>query len=413
MKTMTFPHGIHPQELKEATCNKPLQPLPAPEKVIIPLHQHFGSPAEPLVKKGDEVLMGQKIGESKSFFSACVHSSVSGKVMKVENYNHPSGNPVPAVTISNDGEDRVFPDIKEHKDPMSLNPEKIRHIVKDAGIVGLGGAAFPTAVKLSPPKDKPIDTIIINGCECEPVLTADHRLMLEYPDDIIQGAELVRITTGAEKIILGIENNKQVVYKLDVPKEFPEFYKKIYERMQRKGEFEIIEFRKRAELKPWIKPVLKLMNECYSQSDIYGYTPLEEEEMQDLAKRYLPLLDPRFVKGVKKGDEVVSFIVGMPNFTEGIRKAKGRLLPFGIFRIMRAAKKTKQLDLLLGAVKEKYRGRGLDVFMGVKMLMSAHKAGLELIDTHHEMETNTKVRAEMEKMGGVIYKRFRVYKKQL
>jgi len=214
MKTKTFPHGIHPQELKEATCNKPLQPLPAPEKVIIPLHQHFGSPAEPLVKKGDEVLMGQKIGESKSFFSACVHSSVSGKVMKVENYNHPLGNPVPAVTISNDGEDRVFPDIKEHKDPMSLNPEKIRHIVKDAGIVGLGGAAFPTAVKLSPPKDKPIDTIIINGCECEPVLTADHRLMLEYPDDIIQGAELVRITTGAKKIILGIENNKQDVYKL-------------------------------------------------------------------------------------------------------------------------------------------------------------------------------------------------------
>ncbi|GAI02352.1 unnamed protein product, partial [marine sediment metagenome] len=204
-----------------------------------------------------------------------------------------------------------------------------------------------------------------------------------------------------------------VVYKLDIPKEFPEFYKKIYERVKRKGEFEIIEFRKRAELKPWIKPVLKLMNECYSQSDIYGYTPLEEEEMQDLAKRYLPLLDPRFVKGVKKGDEVVAFIVGMPNFTEGIRKAKGRLLPFGIFRVMRAAKKTKQLDLLLGAVKEKYRGRGLDVFMGVKMLMSAHKAGLELIDTHHEMETNTKVRAEMEKMGGVIYKRFRIYKKQL
>ena len=203
------------------------------------------------------------------------------------------------------------------------------------------------------------------------------------------------------------------VYKLDVPKEFPEFYTKIYERIQRKGEFEVIEFSKRAELKPWIKPVLQLMNECYSQSDIYGYTPLEEEEMQDLAKRYLPLLDPRFVKGVKKGDEVVAFIVGMPNFTEGIRKAKGRLLPFGIFRVMRAAKKTKQLDLLLGAVKEKYRGRGLDVLMGVKMLMSAHKAGLELIDTHHEMETNTKVRAEMEKMGGVIYKRFRVYKKQL
>jgi len=214
MKAKTFPHGIHPQELKELTSNKSLQPLPAPEKVIIPLHQHFGSPAEPLVKKGDVVFMGQKIGESKSFFSACVHASVSGKVMKIENYNHPLGNPVSAVTISNDGEDHIFPDIKENKDPLSLNPEKISQIVKDAGIVGLGGAAFPTAVKLSPPKDKPIDTIIINGCECEPVLTADHRLMLEYPDDIIKGAELVRIATGAKKIILGIENNKQDVYNL-------------------------------------------------------------------------------------------------------------------------------------------------------------------------------------------------------
>ena len=203
------------------------------------------------------------------------------------------------------------------------------------------------------------------------------------------------------------------VYKLELPEEFPEFYKKIYERVQRKGNFEIMEFEKKKEIKPWIKPVLNLMNECYSNSNIYGYTPLEEREMEDLAKRYLPVMDPRFVKVVKKEGEIVAFIISMPDITEGIRKAKGRLLPFGFIKILRAAKKTKQLDLLLGAIKEKYRGRGLDVLMGVKIIMSAHEAGLKIIDTHHEMEANVKVRAEMEKMGGKIYKRFRVYQKRL
>lgn len=204
-----------------------------------------------------------------------------------------------------------------------------------------------------------------------------------------------------------------VVYKLDIPQELPEFYKKIYARVERKGEFEILEFKKRKHIKPWIKPVLHLMNECYSQGNIYGYTPLDEGEMEALAKRYLPLLDPRFVKAVTRENEIVAFIIGMPNFADGIRAARGRLLPFGIFKILRAAKKTKQLDLLLGAVKEKYRGRGLDVFMGARMLISAHEAGLEMMDTHHEMETNLRVRAEMEKMGGVIHKRFRVFQKML
>jgi hypothetical protein len=203
------------------------------------------------------------------------------------------------------------------------------------------------------------------------------------------------------------------VYKLEVPKEFPEFYKKIYERIKRRGKFEIVEFRKRKELKPWIIPVLSLMNECYTGSNIYGYTPLDEKEMNDLAKKYMPVLDPRFVKAVKKENELVSFIVGIPDMTEGIQKARGRLLPFGFLKILRAAKKTKQLDLLLGAIKEKYRGLGLDVFMGVKMILSAHEAGLETMDTHHELESNVKVRAEMERMGGKLYKRYRVFQKKL
>ncbi|MDH4217410.1 MAG: hypothetical protein OEW23_01375, partial [Candidatus Aminicenantes bacterium] len=203
------------------------------------------------------------------------------------------------------------------------------------------------------------------------------------------------------------------VYQLDVPKEIPEFYKKIYERVRRKGNFEIVEFKKRKEIKPWIIPVLQLMNECYIGSNIYGYTPLDEQEMMDLAKRYLPVLDPRLVKVVRREDEIVAFVVGIPDMTEGIQKARGKLLPFGFLKILWAAKKTKQLDLLLGAIKEPYRGRGLDVLMGVGMLMSAHESGLKVIDTHHELESNVLVRAEMEKMGGKLYKRFRVYTKNL
>ena len=203
------------------------------------------------------------------------------------------------------------------------------------------------------------------------------------------------------------------VYKLDVPEKIPEFYQKIYERVKKRGNFEVFEFQKRGELKPWIRPVLHLMNECYTDSNIYGYAPLDEKEMDDLARRYLPVIDPRFVKVVKKDEEVVAFIVGIPDMTEGIQKARGKLFPFGFLKILRAAKKTKQLDLLLGAIKEKYRGLGLDVLMGVRMLISAQEAGFKIMDTHHEMEANVRVRAEMERMGGKIYKKFRVYQKNL
>ena len=203
------------------------------------------------------------------------------------------------------------------------------------------------------------------------------------------------------------------VYKLEVPEKMPEFYVKILERVKRKGNFELVEFSKRKQIKSWIIPVLSLMNECYIGSNIYGYTPLDKQEMMDLAKRYLPILDPRFVKVVTKEGEIVAFIVGMPDMTEGIKKAGGKLLPLGFLKILRAAKKSKQLDLLLGAVKESYRGRGLDVLMGVRMIMSAQKAGFRVMDTHHELESNVKVRGEMEKMGGELYKKYRVYQKAL
>jgi hypothetical protein len=155
------------------------------------------------------------------------------------------------------------------------------------------------------------------------------------------------------------------------------------------------------------------MNETYVNSNIYGYSPLSEKEMEDFAARYLPVVDPRFVKLVTKDNEPAAFVIAMPDMTEGIQKARGRMFPFGFLKVLRAAKKTKQLDLLLGAIKESHRGVGLDALMGYKMFKSAMEAGMEFMDTHHELESNEKVRAEMIRQGGVVYKKFRVWTKTL
>jgi hypothetical protein len=210
-----------------------------------------------------------------------------------------------------------------------------------------------------------------------------------------------------------VKDNDYFVYKIEIPEELPEFYHRIYDRIMKRGRFRLLEFAKRRGIKSWIVPVLSLMNECYLEGNIYGYTPLDEQEMHHLARRYLPILDPRFVKVGLKGNEVVSFVIGIPDLTEGIQRAGGHLLPFGFLHVLRAARKTRQLDLLLGAVREEHRGQGLDVMMGVAMLRSALSAGMKIIDTHHEMESNTSVRAEMERMGGVVYKKFRVWQKTL
>jgi len=197
-----------------------------------------------------------------------------------------------------------------------------------------------------------------------------------------------------------------------VPEAMPPNQLRVIERVARRGNFRIVEFTKRKELGRWVLPVLGLMNETFK--DIYGYVPLDEAEMRALAKRYLPVLDPRFVKLVLDREGVVSgFIIGLPNFTEGIKKAKGRLFPFGLVRIVLASRRARQLDLVLGGVKEKYRGCGLEIMLGVKTVESARDAGFARIDTHRELESNVRVRAAMENWGGVVYKRFRVYGKDL
>ena len=204
-----------------------------------------------------------------------------------------------------------------------------------------------------------------------------------------------------------------VEYKINIPDPLPEFYLKIQERATRMNSgLRLLEFTSRRKVKPYIHPVLHLLNKTFTE--IFGFTPFMEKEMDDFANRYLFLINPRFIKVVVNNqNEVVAFVIGMSHIGEGIQKAKGKLFPFGIFQIFAAARKSKQLNLLLGGIDPAYRGKGLDVMMGVKMMQSATAQGKTIIDSHLELETNTKVRAEMEKMGGVVYKRFRVFGKEL
>ncbi len=202
-----------------------------------------------------------------------------------------------------------------------------------------------------------------------------------------------------------------VDYLVKVPDRLPEFYEKISARVARQADLHLVEFEKRKELRPYIGRVFELMNATYQ--NIYGYVPLTEAEIDALVRQYLPVIDPRFVKAVTQEGRVVGFVIGMPNMNVGLRQCKGQLFPFGILQIMAAMKKTKQLDLFLGAIKDECRGRGIDVLLGAAMLRSAIAAGFETMDSHHELEDNLKMRAEMERVGGQVAKRFRIYQKAL
>ncbi len=213
MAKAKFAGGIHPEYMKESTSSLDIVQMPPPQKVVIPMQQHIGAPCELVtevkkIEKGAEVKVGQKIGDHEGFVSSPIHSSVSGTVTDIGLYNHPMGTKVTAVTIESDGRDEWDENIKPQGDLNDLSAEEIRKIAREAGIVGLGGATFPAHVKLSPPSDKPIDVVIINGAECEPYLTADHRVMLEKSEEIVYGLKAMIKALGAEKGIIGVEDNK-------------------------------------------------------------------------------------------------------------------------------------------------------------------------------------------------------------
>ena len=204
MTVKTFNRGVFLPHYKKFSEDKPITTISLPDEVVIPLHQHTGAPCHAIVKVGDKVKTGQKIGESSAFVSAFVHASVDGTVTAVEPRPYFTGSQVESVVISVDA-DQKEPQWKE-RDVTKLSKDEIRAAIKEAGIVGMGGAAFPTHVKLSPPKA--IDAVIINACECEPFLTCDHRMMVEMTEAMVEGTKLIAKIVDAPKVIFGIETNK-------------------------------------------------------------------------------------------------------------------------------------------------------------------------------------------------------------
>lgn len=230
MGLATFIGGVHPYEGKELSMEHPITVLqPKGSEMVFPLVQHIGAPAKPLVAVGDEVLVGQIIAEAGGFISANVVSSVSGKVKKIEPRRVANGSMVNSVIIEDDKEYRAIEGFGEKRDYTKLSKDEIRNIVKAAGIVGLGGAGFPTHVKLSPKNENEIDYIIVNGAECEPYLTSDYRLMMEEPEKIVGGLKVILQLFPNAKGIIGIENNK------------PKAIEKLRELVKNESKIEVVE----------------------------------------------------------------------------------------------------------------------------------------------------------------------------
>jgi len=208
MCALTFKQGIHPDYNKSLSSDKPFKKAKRPNIVTIPMQQHIGAPCKPLVKKGDHVDMGQKIGDSDSFVSAPIHASLSGKVKEIKKVLTPLGKQTDAIIIEADEEDKLAEGISSPGKLEDLSPGEIRNIVKDAGIVGMGGAMFPTHVKLSIPEGKKVEYLILNGAECEPYLTVDHRMMLERADEIVYGMKALMKAIEVDKGFIGVEENK-------------------------------------------------------------------------------------------------------------------------------------------------------------------------------------------------------------
>jgi Na+-translocating ferredoxin:NAD+ oxidoreductase subunit C len=208
LKLFSFLGGIHPPARKEITENMKSEECKQPKISYISLLQHIGVITEPLVKKGEIVKKGQRIAESKAFLSAPIHSPVSGKVIAIESYTFPVNGKVSTIIIEND-----FEEIEEEYDKIENYKEKTKEEllikIRDMGIVGQGGAAFPTHVKLSPPADSKIDTLIINGAECEPYLNSDNRVMIECAKESVEGIKIMMHILKVEKAVIGIENNKK------------------------------------------------------------------------------------------------------------------------------------------------------------------------------------------------------------
>jgi len=212
----TFARGVHPPQKKAFSSDAAIEIMPTPEKVVLPLLQHIGGACTPVVKPKQEVAFGDRVGKGEAFVSASLHAPMNGVIQKMEVVTLANGRHVQAIAIRSQGEqlsgqalwDSLFGGKWPQKSYQAMDPEKISDAIHAAGIVGLGGAAFPTHVKITPDENKPIHTLIVNGCECEPYLTTDYRLMVEAPEAIVAGTMLAVRAVGAQKAFIGVENNK-------------------------------------------------------------------------------------------------------------------------------------------------------------------------------------------------------------
>ena len=205
---MTFKHGIHPEEYKHFTENCAIERMPFAEEYCLPLGQHIGSPSVALVSVGEKVKRGQKIADPGGFVSVALHSPVDGTVSDIRLAENPNGDMKECIFIKTDPYSPQLLDVKPPGDPMEMEMKDFISSVQEAGIVGLGGAAFPAHVKFNIPEDKKVKYLMLNGCECEPFLTADHRAMVEFPDELLDGVAILNHHIKAEKVYIGIEDNK-------------------------------------------------------------------------------------------------------------------------------------------------------------------------------------------------------------
>jgi electron transport complex protein RnfC len=204
----SFRGGVHPDDRKRYSASKAIEVAPVPQKVVIPTRQHIGAPCSPIVQVGDLVKKGQVIAEAQAFVSSPIHASISGKVIEIADYPHPVFGTCQAVVIESDGADEWVEGLPLSRSWESMEVDALKDAIRQAGIVGMGGATFPTHVKMAPPPEKKIDALILNGAECEPYLTADHRVMLESADRVVTGVQIAMKVLGVSQGFIGIEENK-------------------------------------------------------------------------------------------------------------------------------------------------------------------------------------------------------------
>jgi len=244
--------------------------------------------------------------------------------------------------------------------------------------------------------DREPQGLLIEGFEFEPVI--DSACNFEYMPKLVENE-------GYAKEL------DCVIYRYPVVSPPPDVMYKIFDRITSRKDIQFLNFKSKREVKPWIVPIFRAMNESFV--NIYGFVPMDETEMQEMAKKYLPVIDLEFVSVVVKDGKVISFVISMPNMYKGLQKANGRLLPFGLFHILRAMKKAKTVNLMLGAVIPEYQKQGLNIYLSITTIKAAIRRGMTSVDTHVVMEENDDMSNEFKRYGAFLIKKFRVYQKPL